>query len=149
MNLNEILEKRKQVLKEIKKKRKAMKKAVEIRNDLPEFIRYHWWRYWRLERGYKWRKPKGNDNKSRLQLKGYPPIVKIGYRTPKEVRGLHPSGLEPIIVHNVKDLEKVDKNKHIVYIASSVGKRKRLEIIKKAQELGVRVANPNVKEVKK
>ncbi|ABU82455.1 50S ribosomal protein L32e [Ignicoccus hospitalis] len=142
--LREALNKRAQVLKEIRKKRKAMKKAVELRNDLPEFIRYHWWRYFRLERGYKWRKPKGNDNKSRLQLKGYPPIVKVGYRTPKEVRGLHPSGLEPVIVHNVKELEKVDKEKHIVYIASSVGKKKRAEIIRRAQELGVRVANGGV-----
>jgi large subunit ribosomal protein L32e len=118
-----------------------MKRAVELRNDLPEFTRYHWWRYFRLERDYKWRKPKGNDNKSRLQLKGYPPIVKVGYRTPKKVRGLHPSGLEPIIVHNVKELESIDKNKHIVYIASSVGKRKRALILKRAKELGVRVAN--------
>jgi large subunit ribosomal protein L32e len=138
------MKKRAEVLKELKQRRKMMKKAVELRNDLPEFIRYHWWRYYRLERGYKWRKPKGNDNKSRLQLKGYPPIVKVGYRTPKEVRGLHPSGLEPVIVHNVKELEKVDKNKHIVYIASSVGKRKRLEILKRAQELGIRVANGGV-----
>ncbi len=144
MDLNEIMKKRAEVLKELKQRRKMMKKAVELRNDLPEFIRYHWWRYYRLERGYKWRKPKGNDNKSRLQLKGYPPIVKVGYRTPKEVRGLHPSGLEPVIVHNVKELEKVDKNKHIVYIASSVGKRKRLEILKRAQELGIRVANGGV-----
>ena len=140
-DLNQVLKKRAEVLKEIRKKRETMKKAVELRNDLPEFIRYHWWRYFRLERGYKWRKPKGNDNKSRLQLKGYPPIVKVGYRTPKEVRNLHPSGLQPVIVHNVKELEKVDKNKHIVYIASSVGKKKRAEILKRAQELGVRVAN--------
>ncbi len=141
MTLEEIMAKRQQVLKNLRKQRKKMKKAIEARNDLPEFIRYHWWRYFRLERGYKWRKPKGNDNKSRLQLKGYPPIVKIGYRTPKEVRGLHPSGLEPVIVHNVKDLEKVDKERQIVYIAGSVGKRKREIIVKRAAELGIRIAN--------
>ncbi|UXD21149.1 50S ribosomal protein L32 [Ignicoccus pacificus DSM 13166] len=146
MDLQEAMQKRKAALAELRKKRKAMKKAVKVRNDLPEFIRYHWWRYFRLERGYKWRKPKGNDNKSRLQLKGYPPIVKIGYRTPKEVRGLHPSGLEPVIVHNVKELEKVDKEKHIVYIASSVGKRKRALILKRAKELGIRVANGGVEQ---
>ncbi|NPA85291.1 MAG: 50S ribosomal protein L32e [Crenarchaeota archaeon] len=145
MEPGEIIKKREAVLKELRKKRKAMKKIVSWRNDLPEFIRYHWWRYYRLERGYKWRKPKGNDNKSRLQLKGYPPIVKVGYRTPKQYRDLHPSGLKPVIVHNVKELEKVDKDKHIVYIASSVGKRKRQEILKRAQELGIRVANGGAK----
>jgi len=146
MDLNEAIAKRNEVLKELKKKRKAMKKAVKIREDLPEFIRYHWWRYYRLERGYKWRKPKGNDNKSRLQLKGYPPIVKVGYRTPKDIRGLHPSGLKPVVVSNPKDLEKIDREKEIVYIASSVGRRKREVILKKAQELGIRVANGGVKQ---
>ncbi|ALU11378.1 50S ribosomal protein L32 [Ignicoccus islandicus DSM 13165] len=141
MSSNDVLAKRKEVLRNLQKRRKKMKKAIKIRNDLPEFIRYHWWRYFRLERGYKWRKPKGNDNKSRLQLKGYPPIVKIGYRTPKDVRGLHPSGLEPIVIHNEKELEKVDASKHIVYIASSVGKRKREIIVKRAAELGIRIAN--------
>ncbi len=141
MELNEILKKRKEILKEQRRKRKEMKKAVEVRNDLPEFIRYHWWRYYRLARGWKWRKPKGNDNKSRRQQKGYPPIVKIGYRTPKEVRGLHPSGLKPVVVHNVKELEGLKKDEVIVYIASNVGRRKREEILKKAQELGLRVAN--------
>ena len=145
MDLKEAMERRKEVVRELKRKRNKMKKAIRVREGLPEFIRYHWWRYYRLERGYKWRKPKGNDNKSRLQLKGYPPIVKIGYRTPKEVRGLHPSGLKPVIVTNPKDLEKVDKNKEIVYIASAVGKRKRELILKKAQELGIRVANGGVR----
>jgi len=141
MSLEEATKKRKAVLAELRRKRKLMKKAIKKRNSLPEFIRYHWWRYYRLERGYKWRKPKGNDNKSRLQLKGYPPIVKIGYRTPKEVRGLHPSGLKPVVVHNLKELEEVNKDKEIVYIASSVGRRKREALLKRAKELGLRVAN--------
>ncbi|HIQ03393.1 MAG TPA: 50S ribosomal protein L32e, partial [Desulfurococcales archaeon] len=89
-----------------------------------------------------WRKPRGLDNKMRLKLKGYPPVVSVGYRGPKLVRGLHPTGKEIVIVHNVKELSKVDKEKHIVYIASTVGKKKRLEIMKKAEELGIKIANP-------
>jgi len=78
----------------------------------------------------------------RLQIKGYPPIVKVGYRTPKDIRGLHPSGLEPVRIASVKELEKLNPKKHIVVIASQVGLRKKLEIIRVAKEKGFRVANP-------
>ncbi|BAA79304.1 50S ribosomal protein L32e [Aeropyrum pernix K1] len=105
------------------------------------FLRYLSWRFWKFERRDYWRKPKGNDNKMRLQLKGYPPIVKVGYRTPKAIRGMHPSGLEPVIVSSAKDLERLSPERHIVYIASGVGLRKKQEIRRAALERGFRVAN--------
>jgi len=115
-----------------------IKKLLDMKR--PEFRRHLWWKFKKF--GDEWRKPKGNDNKMRLQLKGYPPVVKVGYRSPKKVRYLHPTGLEIVIVHNVKELEGVDREKQIVYIAGSVGKRKREEILKKASELGIKIANP-------
>jgi large subunit ribosomal protein L32e len=68
-------------------------------------------------------------------------LVKIGYRGPKLVRGLHPSGFEEVVVYNVEDLQNVDPKRHAVRIAHTVGRRKRAEIIKKAEEIGVRVLN--------
>jgi len=107
----------------------------------PEFRRYLSWRFWKFERREYWRKPKGNDSKMRLQIKGYPPIVKVGYRTPKEIRGLHPSGLEPVRVANPAELEKLNPEKHLIVIASSVGLKKRLLILEAARQRGFRVAN--------
>ena len=113
----------------IKKKRK------------PEFLRHLWWKFPKFENKLRWVKPKGQDNKMRLKLKGYPPVVSVGYRTPKVIRGLHPSALKPVVIHNVDELSKYDPHEVIIYVGRTVGLRKKLEIIKKAQKLGFKVAN--------
>ncbi len=112
-----------------------------LKSRRPEFIRYGWWRLDKFKNQWAWRKPKGNDNKMRLMIKGYPAIVKVGYRGPAETRGLHATGLEPVVVRSLRDLEGLDPSRHLVYIAGSIGTRKRLQIMARARELGLKVAN--------
>jgi len=123
-----------------------VEKLLEIRKRLksrkPEFLRHLWWKKPKFRNDPKWRKPKGIDNKMRLRRKGYPPIVEVGYRGPRKVRGYHPSGLIPVVVHSLDDLSKLDPGKHIVYIGSSVGLKKRIELMKTAVEKGFKIANP-------
>ena len=114
----------------------ARKKVAEKR---PEFIRQESWRYDRL--AVNWRKPKGKDNKMRKQKAGVPAIVKVGYRGPKAARGLHPSGYTDNVVHNVAELAKLDPKKDAARLAHTVGKKKRIEMIAKATQLGVKVLN--------
>lgn len=66
----------------------------------------------------------------------------VGYRSPKEMRYLHPSGFRELLVNNVNDLGKVNAEKEAVKIASAVGERKRSEILKKAEEMKIKVLNP-------
>jgi len=87
-----------------------------------------------------WRKPKGIDSPKRIERKEKGRVVKIGYRTPKLIRDLHPSGLPEVIVYNPSELEGLEGV--VIRIASTVGRRKRLEIVKRAEELGLRVVNP-------
>ena len=115
-------------------------RLIAPRRKLPKFARQEAWRLKRL--GEAWRRPKGLDNKMRRRIKGYPPMVDVGYRTPKEARGLHPSGFEEVLVHNVKELEKIDPAKQAARIAHTVGARKKSEIMKKAEELKITVLNP-------
>ncbi len=120
------------------------KRLLRIRNKMnqkrPKFRRQEWFRYKRL--GTAWRKPRGKHSKMR-EHKGYrPPVVDSGYRGPKKVRGLHPSGFKEVLVYNVKDLEKVDPEREAIRIASRVGVKKRTVIEKKAEELKIRVLNP-------
>ncbi len=125
---------------------KDIKKLLELRKKLkskkPEFLRHLWWKKPKFKNDPKWRKPKGTDNKMRLKKKGYPPLVEVGYRSPRLVRGLHPSGLKPVVVYNPKELDELDPATTIIYIGRTVGLRKKLELIKLAREKGFRIANP-------
>ncbi len=120
------------------------RRLLKIRNELnrkrPWFRRQEWFRYKRL--GDAWRRPKGKHSKMR-EHKGYrPPVVDSGYRGPKKVRGLHPSGFREVLVYNPKELEGINPEREAIRIASRVGVRKRMEIEKKAKEMNIRVLNP-------
>jgi large subunit ribosomal protein L32e len=127
-----------------KSQRKDAKELLEMRAKVaqhrPKFVRQESWRYEKLDPT--WRKPKGIDNKMRLQQSGWPPLVKIGYRTPKAARGLHPSGKLEKLVHNVAELNGVDPKVYAVRIARTVGARKRVAIRDKAITLGLKILNP-------
>ena len=114
----------------------ARKKVAERR---PKFIRQESWRYDRLAEN--WRKPKGKDNKMRKQKSGMPAIVKVGYRGPRVARGLHPSGYTDNVVHNMAELTRLDPKRDAARLGHTVGKRKRIGIIAKANELGIKVLN--------
>ena len=94
-----------------------------------------------------WRRPTGTLSKQRRGFKGKGDTVEAGFRTPKAVRGKHPSGFEEVRVHNVDDLEGVDGDTEAVRIASGVGGRKRERIEEQAEDAGIRVLNPTYEEV--
>jgi len=92
-----------------------------------------------------WRKAKGRDNKIRLNRFGYPTSPRVGHRSPNKESGKI-DNLIPILVYNTNDLKKIDKAS--AAIIAKVGAKKKLEIIKKAEEMKVRVLNVK-KEIKK
>lgn len=134
-------------LKELSKKKPELSAAefrlLKLRQLMerrePKWMRMNSWLNRKLQG--KWRRPKSLDNKIKKQRKGYPPLVKSGYGKPRLVRGLHSSGYEEVIVHNVKELGSLDPRRQAVRIAATVGLRKRMEIVRKAAEKGVRVLN--------
>ncbi len=121
-----------------------MKRLLKLRRIMkrkkPDFLRQNWFRFPRL--GEKWRRPRGRHSKLRKHEKNRGFLPKPGYGSPALVRGLHPSGLKEVRVFNAKELENLDPKQHAVRIASQVGRKKRMEIMKKAQELGLKVLNP-------
>jgi len=121
-------------------KEKLLELRKKIKSKKPDFVRYESWRYKRVKPN--WRKPKGIDSKVREKRKGWIKMPDIGFRSPKVVRGLHPSGFEEVLVYRPEDLEKLDPTKHAVRIAHTVGTRKRLAILEKAEELELVVLNP-------
>lgn len=121
-------------------KKKLLEKRKKISARRPKFVRQESWRYKRVKKS--WRKPKGIDNKMKEKRKGYPSMVNIGYRGPKAVRGLHPSGYQVVHVANIYELDDVDKETEAVMIKRTVGMRKRQDIIDTASDLGLKVLNP-------
>lgn len=85
----------------------------------------------------KWRKARGID----IQRKqNYGIIPDSGYRTPRAIRGLHPSGLKEVQVHNVAQAQLATTDT-VVRIAAVVGMKKRKEILKVCQSKKIRVVN--------
>ena len=120
--------------------KELLEKRKKVSEHRPKFVRQESWRYDRLAEN--WRRPKGKDNKMRLQVSGVPRLAKVGYRGPKAVRGLHPSGYTDNLVYNTSDLLSLDSKKDAIRIGHIVGKLKRKEILIKAAELGIKVLNP-------
>ncbi len=95
----------------------------------------------------RWRKPRGIDNKKRVREKWAGKSPNIGYKNDARLRGLHPSGKREALVYRPEDLEGLKDV--VVRIASSVGKRKRTAILEKAEAMGLRVVNYQLKVVDK
>ncbi|WP_297512811.1 50S ribosomal protein L32e [Thermococcus sp.] len=122
-------------------KARLLRVRARLKRKKPKFLRQEWWRYPKFKNDPKWRRPKGIDSKMRLKKKGKPRSPSIGWSSPKAVRGLHPSGYEEVLVHNVKELEAIDPTRQVARIAGTVGARKRELIIARAKELGIKVLN--------
>lgn len=130
---------------ENKERLRLLRIKQKINARRPNFVRPESWRYKRLKSN--WRRPKGIDNKMRKKIKGYPKMAGVGYRGPKAVRGMHPSGYSVNYVSNVSQLDELDPETDAVMIQRTVGSRKRQQIIERAEDLHMKVLNLPVKAV--
>ncbi|MBU7043157.1 MAG: hypothetical protein HXS47_06150 [Theionarchaea archaeon] len=134
----------------------------------PKFLHQEHWKLKRFKKA-SWRKPKGKRSKMRVKEKAKPVLVSIGYRGPRKVRGWHPKGSPEVMVHNARDIARIiqdqEKSKEgkktsstkkkagnedtdvVIRIASSVGTRKKIDIMKAACEHNLHVVNPQIKQV--
>ena len=116
-----------------------LKLREHIKSKKPEFVRQDFNKKARLRR--RWKRPKGVHSKIRHNVKGKPKPVSQGYRSPRKIRGFHKSGLEIVRISSIKELERLDKSKHGIVVSSTVGNRKRADILKKLLQLGFDVLN--------
>ena len=87
----------------------------------------------------KWRRATGRHNKIRLKRKGYPIKVMIGFKKKESEK--------PVFVSNMKELEKIKNGATI--ILGKVGNKKKIEMLKFAQDKKIKVSNLNVEKTMK
>lgn len=119
--------------KELLELRKGMKKKK------PNFIRQDAHKKKRVGTG--WRVSRGTDSKMRLGLSGYRKSPSQGYRSPVLVRGLDRSGLIPVRVSTISELDKIKKETEGIIINNAIGTKKRMAIIEKAEASGIKILN--------
>jgi large subunit ribosomal protein L32e len=116
-----------------------LKLRKEMKRRKPRFIRQDYNKKGKIP--VNWRESRGMDSKMRQKLRGYRRSPSKGYQTPAEVRGLHPSGYREVIVSTIATMESMDKAVEGMVISRTVGNKRRIELIKKAQEKGIKILN--------
>ncbi|KAI8495570.1 PREDICTED: 60S ribosomal protein L32-like [Branchiostoma belcheri] len=124
---------------------RPLRKPKIVKKRVKKFIRHQSDRYDKLKQN--WRKPKGIDNRVRRRFKGQYLMPNIGYGSAKKTRHLLPSGFKKFLVHNVTDLEVLlmQNRTFCAEIAHNVSSRKRKLIVERAQQLAIKVTNPNAR----
>jgi large subunit ribosomal protein L32e len=115
---------------------------TESTRKKPSFLRKDWHKKIKLGRQKKsirkWRAAKGRQNKIRLGVKGHQARPKAGWASPKKTKGLI-EGLVSVRVETLSQLDNIKKNEAAVI--GKVGKKKKAELIKKANEMKIKILN--------
>jgi len=124
------------------------KRLMELRKRMnkkrPSFRRVESWRYKRVKDS--WRKARGIDSKTRKKKKSGVKSPTVGYRSPKKVRGLHPSGYIEARVTTIQELNNLNKNQHAIKISGKLGAKKRLALIDFCQKRGFKILNLGISQ---
>ena len=120
-----------------------VEKKTTTKRKKPKFLRTDWHKKIKLGMGVKknlkWHGAKGRQNKLRLGRKGRMQRPKVGWGAERVAEDF-------VRVENLKDLEGIKVKKIVI---GRVGARKRKEIIKKANEMKVKILNRYKVEGKK
>ncbi len=87
----------------------------------------------------RWRTARGRHNKIRKNRFGYLKSPRIGFKKPRKESGKINDKM-PLLVRNMKDIVGANKN-NILIIARTLGAKKKIEIIKKANEMKLEILN--------
>ena len=116
-----------------------LKVRKTVKTAKPTFRRQEGYRHAKLKDS--WRKPKGRHSKLRLREKARGKVVAIGFGSPSDVRGLNRQGYREVIVSSMADMEAIKPKEEMAVISSSVGKKKRTELVNLATKKKIHVAN--------
>jgi large subunit ribosomal protein L32e len=126
------------------KNKRLLELKKKMKKKRPSFRRVESWRYKRVKDS--WRKARGIDSQTRKKTKSGVKSPNVGYRSPKKVRGLHPSGYKEVRIITMQDLNNLNKNIHAIKISSKLGSKKRLALIDYCQKRGFKILNLGISQ---
>jgi large subunit ribosomal protein L32e len=113
---------------------------------MKKFVRRSTLKFSRMGRGrrklQRWRRATGRHNKMRKNRFGYAKSPRIGFKSPRKDAGKI-EGRTPVLVRNLKDFLNLNE-KNILIIARTVGAKKRIDMIKKANEMKFKILNVKI-----
>ena len=97
--------------------------------------------------GTSWRYPHGIDSPVRRRFKGEKFMPNKGYGSDRATKYIHPDGFKHFPINSVQDLYMLlmQNRKYAAVISHTVGGKTRKAILRKAQELDIRLANAGAK----
>jgi len=126
----------------IKKTEEQKKLQAKIKQKKVPTIRGNFGKMWlrrkSIPKWNKWHKARGIDFFLKKEDGARP---KMGYRTTKKVRGLHPSGLKEVYVNNLNELKEIKEKNVVIRLKRTIGKKAKKEILKTAKEMNLRILN--------
>lgn len=117
-----------------------IKEKLQIRKIRPKFMRQKATQKSRLSRS-SYRAPKGLQSKMGDNKAGHRSQIKTGFGYPKALRGLDRKGRKIVMINNVADAQSVVAKDSIAVIASAIGKKKKIEIVKILMDKKVQMSN--------
>ena len=118
-----------------------------IKKKKTTFDRFESDRYHRLSRS--WRRPRGIDCRVRRKYRGVLRTPKIGYGSNRKTRHFLPNYKLKFVVNNLKELEclLMNKDKYCAEIGKNIGADLRIQMIKRAKELGIQITNEKSQKI--
>lgn len=116
---------------------------TKIRRKKPAFVVKESHNVARVKK--RWRLARGRHSQVRQMHKGKPPMPNPGYGVPKAERGLHSSGLIPLVVKNTAELSAIDSSQYGAILSSKIGKKNKIVLLEMAAEKKIKILN--VKDV--
>ena len=121
----------------IMENKKALEERRARKGKKPRFHRQDAHKRVKLKSG--WRRPKGLQSKMRLKKRGYARNVSDGWGSPRAVEGLTRAGLRPIHIATIAQIDKLNPKTDCAIFVSTLGGKKREQLLLRAKERGVAV----------
>jgi len=109
-----------------------------LHSKRPQFLRQDAHKKFRFSQV--WREPKGIQSKVKKGIKGHRMMVKVGWGSPSVLRGTLRSGVRPILVSSLLEIDSLSSGSSII-LSSTLGLKSLVAIVNSSKKKGLSILN--------